>query len=395
MKTTLSLATLVSLLPAALAANFTLIDTWQGSNFFDGWDFVNNFDNTTNGDVNYISPLVNASANQLAFVNSAGQAIIKVDNVTNVPYPDKRDSIRISTSTYYEAGTVWIFDATHLPYGCSVWPSFWTKGQDWPRQGEIDIVEGINLQEANQMALHTFAGCTAATGTTQTGITGDTNCNSTTGSGCTVGESNTNSFGANFASSGGGVWATQFDASGIFIWFWSRSNVPASITTATDSIDLSSWGTPSAAYPASSCTIGDFFGPQQLVIDITLCGDWAGVPSIYQPTCGGDGSANGCYVNSVINAGSPHYDNAYFEINYVKAFGVNSSVAIRPAGTSPATSGSAGASTPTSTAKGSGTTTSAGSGTTTGGAVALTLENAGIFSVLGAGVLALASGLFL
>ncbi|KAJ2967308.1 hypothetical protein NUW54_g13539 [Trametes sanguinea] len=76
-------------------------------------------------------------------------------------------------------------------------------------------------------------------------------------------------------SSSEGVWATQFDVSGINIWFWTRKSVPDSVTNAKDTIDTSSWGTPSAAWPASSCDIPKFFDAQQLVIDITLCGDWA------------------------------------------------------------------------------------------------------------------------
>ena len=62
------------------------------------------------------------------------------------------------------------------------------------------------------------------------------------------------------------------------IWYWDRASVPASVTTATDSIDISSWGAPSAAWPATSCNIPQFFGAQQLVIDITLCGDWCVSP---------------------------------------------------------------------------------------------------------------------
>lgn len=53
-----------------------------------------------------------------------------------------------------------------------------------------------------------------------------------------------------------------------------RANVPASIASATNSLDISTWGPPSAAYPAATCNIPQFFGAQQLVIDITLCGDW-------------------------------------------------------------------------------------------------------------------------
>ena len=44
------------------------------------------------GDVTYVSQ-ANASASQLAYVNSAGNAIIKVDNTTFVPYNEKRNSV--------------------------------------------------------------------------------------------------------------------------------------------------------------------------------------------------------------------------------------------------------------------------------------------------------------
>ncbi|CAL1698331.1 unnamed protein product [Somion occarium] len=395
MKAALSLATLLYLAPAALAANFTLVKQYAGQDFFNDWDFTDNFDNTTNGDINYVPQ---STQPQLAYIDSNQRAIIKVDNTSVVAYPNKRNSIRINSKDFYEAGTVWVFDAVHLPYGCAVWPSFWTKGADWPRQGEIDIVEGINTQTSNQMALHTFNGCNAASGTNQKGKVGTTNCNDTTGAGCTVTETTDNSYGASFASAGGGVWAAQFDATGIYIWFWNRASVPTSITTATDSIDISQWGAPSAAYPSSSCDIGKFFGAQQMVIDITLCGDWAGVPSLYQPVCGGDGAADGCYRNSVINAGSPNFDNAYFEINYIKAFGVNSSVITNFAGAV----GSSTSNSPSGGSSGSGgaQTTSAGGSTQTGsgdgsGAFKLNLSGGAIWGVLGAGVLALLSGLML
>ena len=53
-----------------------------------------------------------------------------------------------------------------------------------------------------------------------------------------------------------------------------RNDVPADLQSATgDSIDPTTWGTPSAAWPAASCNISNFFTPQQLVIDVTLCGD--------------------------------------------------------------------------------------------------------------------------
>ncbi|KAI0070212.1 hypothetical protein K474DRAFT_1609105 [Panus rudis PR-1116 ss-1] len=380
MKAALSLVTLLSLSPAALAASFNLVKAYQGTDFFSGWEFYGTFDNTTNGDVNFV-PQSNSSS--LAYVDGNGRAIIRVDNTSFVPYNEKRNSVKITSTDAYEPGTIWVFDATHLPYGCSVWPAFWTKGLDWPRQGEIDIVEGVNKQTANQMALHTFNGCNAQQGAQMKGTLGNTNCNSTDGAGCTVGETTPNSYGEGFANAGGGVWATQFDTSGIFIWFWNRANVPSDISSGGNSVDPSGWGTPSAAYPSSACDINQFFGAQQLVLDITLCGDWAGVPSIYQPQCGGDGSAQGCYVNSVINDGSTNFAQAYFEINYIKAFGANSSVIASGAGSSGASAtNSAGGSSPTS---GSGSGSGSGNSDSSD---ANSMRNAA-WGVVGASLLAL------
>jgi len=78
------------------------------------------------------------------------------------------------------------------------------------------IVEAVNLDSQNQMALHTTQGClhTPVDPTQQTGSPGQLNCNSTDSSGCTVLETKQGSFGQNFANNGGGVFATQFDFSG-------------------------------------------------------------------------------------------------------------------------------------------------------------------------------------
>ncbi|KAI1787368.1 concanavalin A-like lectin/glucanase domain-containing protein [Ganoderma leucocontextum] len=372
--------------PHVLAA-YNLVREYSGSSFFSGWDFYGNYDNLTNGDVNWVTQ-ANATQSKLAYVDDAGHVIIKVDNTTFVPYNYKRDTVRISTTDYFPVGSVIVFDANHLPYGCSVWPAFWTKGENWPIGGEIDIIEAVNLMTHNQMALHAQTGCTQASGVTQSGTTGGTNC--TDGSGCTVGENQANSYGDNFANAGGGVWATQFDVSGIYIWFWSRSNVPSSVSSATSSIDTSSWGTPSAAYPTSSCNITDFFTPQQLVIDITLCGDWAGVASVYQSTCGGDGSATACYVDNVINNGT-NYADAYFDINYVKVFSLTAGVLV------PSVSGgSTVLVTQTgSAASASGSSSATGAAGSQGGGNAAAVGASSYVAVVGATVLAAVSWMLL
>ena len=121
--------------------------------------------------------------------------------------------VRITTQDSYSYGSLWVIDLLHIPYGCSVWPAFWTKGPLWPNDGEIDIIESINLNPNNQMALHTTTGCLHDGSAAQTGRNAGLDCG--TGSGCVVVENQPNSYESGFAAAGGGVWATQFDVTGI------------------------------------------------------------------------------------------------------------------------------------------------------------------------------------
>ncbi|KAG6806276.1 hypothetical protein H0H92_011954 [Tricholoma furcatifolium] len=86
---------------------------------------------------------------------------------------------------------------------------------------------------------------------------------------------------------------------------------------------------PSASYPASGCNFTQFFGPQQLVLDTTLCGNWAGVQSIYASDC-----PNTC-ISNVFGTGNPTYNDAYWNITYVRTYEVQAnatSSSISPAG---------------------------------------------------------------
>ncbi len=102
-----------------------------------------------------------------------------------------------------------------------------------------------------------------------------------------------------------------------------RKDIPDGVTNAQDTIDPTNWGTPSAAWPASDCDVNKFFTPQQLVLDITLCGDWcarfqltflrrthdahtsrAGQPNLYQSTCGG--TLGNSTVDVCVRPHAPH-----------------------------------------------------------------------------------------
>lgn len=334
---------LLSLATSQTQALYYPLREYAGSTFFDKWDYYGFVDNTTWGNVTY-QDRANATSKGLTSINAAGNAIIKVDNTTSlVAAPAgtvvNRDSIRITSQDSYPLGTLILLDALHIPYGCSVWPSFWTLGlqSTWPGSGEIDIVEAINGMTRNQIALHTPQGCNQATTATQlqSGTTANTNCAEPRG--CIVMENKQASFGAAFGEGGGGVYAMSMEREGVYVWFWSRADIPSSISTATSSstMDTTSWGLPTAAYPASGCNITQYFPPQNLVLLTTLCGAWAGVPSIYSSTCPGT-----CFADNVLGSGT-NYANAYWEIRYIRTYTSDSASASASVPVSSSTSASA------------------------------------------------------
>lgn len=214
-------------------------------------------------------------------------------------------------------------DAVHLPYGCSVWPSFWTQGTDWPTNGEIDIFEGVNLQTTNQMALHAEGnGCYASDSVTFSGSMQNTNCSTSYNSneGCSVLDNSTASYGAAFASAGGGVFVAEYAEEWIKIWFITRDSVPSSLSSNATTIDTDDLGTPSAYYPSSTCDIDTYFGDQRMTLDITLCGSWAGTASVLEETCDALVGDATCYTTYVEGTQTSTYANAYFEINYVNVY---------------------------------------------------------------------------
>lgn len=305
-------------------ADYYPLREYSGSEFFNGWEFYDYVDNTTWGNVLYVDQTT-AMNQGLAYVTDDGHAVIRVDDQTYIPGGwdfTNRQSVRITTTDTYPFNTLVLIDLVHMPYGCSVWPSFWSFGPsagEWPAGGEVDIIEGINLVGENQMALHSTEGCYQDRDNGGLGDTIERDCS--TPEGCAVREKKANSYGQAFNEAGGGVFALQMAPSGFYIWFWSRDDVPDSISGADSKSTMDTtkdWGTPSAAYPSSGCndTLWQYFAPQQLVLDITLCGNWAGIPAVYGATCD---DQYACVTDNIVGDGS-NYAEAYFEIRWIRTY---------------------------------------------------------------------------
>lgn len=246
--------------PSYSALNYTLVDDYSGTRFFENFDYFTGYD-PAQGFVHYVDRDGSAALN-LTYA-TADSAILRVDTAdTNAT--TGRKSARISSKKQYDTG-LFIFDIVNTPYGCSTWPALWLYGDQatWPAQGEIDVVEAVNAATVgNQMTLHTSEDCKMDRKRKQTGETLTTNCWNATddNAGCGV-RGPVASYGQEFNANGGGVYATELRSDGIRVWFFPRSNIPSDITNGS-SPDPSTWGEALADFPKTDCDIGSHFTNQ-------------------------------------------------------------------------------------------------------------------------------------
>ncbi|KAF4626526.1 hypothetical protein G7Y89_g11639 [Cudoniella acicularis] len=258
-------------IPAELAtASYQLVQTYNSGNFFSGFNFYTGSD-PTHGFVSYQSQ---SSAQNLGLINTNnGQVYLGVDSTTVNP-SGGRASVRISSNQAYTHG-LFIADIAHMPGSiCGVWPAFWLFGPNWPNSGEIDVIEGVNLAGTDTITLHTAAGCTINTAGSQGGTTlQNANCNSNNANnGCSVTTTTSNAYGNAFNSNGGGVYAMQWESSGVYVWFFPRNAIPADIQAGAPV--TGNWGLPIVAFNGGSgCNIDSYFANENIVFDTTFCGD--------------------------------------------------------------------------------------------------------------------------
>ncbi|KAH7101790.1 concanavalin A-like lectin/glucanase domain-containing protein [Auriculariales sp. MPI-PUGE-AT-0066] len=327
MVSSFALVAALSAVAGTQAKSYNLLRYNAGKTFFNAFQYFGTYDTANNSPTSdYLNSGDTFLANRsyamsagLTSVNDKGNAILRVDDTNTVEYNQKRFSVSINTTETYGPGNVFVLDALHIPFGCSVWPAYWTAGRQWPHGGEIDILEQVNANTQNQMALHTEAGCTIPQA--NTGMTGQvllTDCGDAANAGCIIRDPRTSSFGTGFNTGGGGIWVTEFAAEAISIWFFPRADVPATLGTSANAstLDTATLGTPVATYGGATCNVGQFFDQQSIVIQVTLCGVFA--RPTFNQTCPATRD-NACYLDWVLGPAA-NYTDAYFEIASLRVF---------------------------------------------------------------------------
>lgn len=171
------------------------------------------------------------------------------------------------------------------------------------------------------MTLHTNAGPRITKSTPQEPFTGEVlteDCDvnaadQSRNAGCAIADNTGLTFGNDFNTNGGGVYATEWTSTSISIWFFPRGRFPSDIASASPS-PSKNWG------PANSVFTGDFnmddhFKNLKIIFDTTFCGDWAG--NLWnQSQCGNLAPSCEAFVSNNPTA----FTEAYWAINTLQVF---------------------------------------------------------------------------
>ena len=191
---------------------------------------------------------------------------------------------------------------------CGIWPAFWMFGPSWPNNGEIDIIEGISLQAQDAVTMHSGPSCSMI----------GKSCDGSNGCGTQVG--GPTSFGDGFNNNGGGIYAMEWTSDYINVYFFAHSNAPADILGSAP--DPKNWGTPTASFVGgSTCDIDANFQNNNIVLDTTFCGSWAGTVWSSDPVCGPKAATCQDYVQNNPSA----FTEAYWTINSLRVYSEASS----------------------------------------------------------------------
>ncbi|KAJ7624602.1 glycoside hydrolase family 16 protein [Roridomyces roridus] len=308
------LVSLASVISTVHAGTYSRTENIVGSGFYNAFNFEA-IPDPTDGRVNYVDQAT-AQAQNLTFA-SDNTFILRADfkTVISDSSPTGRNSVRIRTNNAYTTHAA-VFDIAHMPQGCGTWPAVWeTNEAAWPNGGEVDILEGVNDQGADQITLHTAPGCSMPASRTETGSALQLDCNTQVNgnAGCGVNAVVPTSFGPTFNNNGGGWYAIERTDTFVNVWFWPRNgNVPDDVRSGGTSVNTANWGTPTANFPNTQCNFPQFFDSHNIIINLTFCGDWAG--AVY----GASGCPSTC--NSYVDANPAAFVDAYFQFNSINVY---------------------------------------------------------------------------
>jgi hypothetical protein len=279
--------------PTGSPSSYKQVAEFTHPNFFDGFTYFDGGDPTL-GSITYVDSEAAKAKELVGWVwyedQQVSNAYVGLDHQGKASH---RDSVRLVSKQTFNVGTLTVIDVQHIPTGPALWPAVWflapSSEGEWPGAGEMDIMEWVNDRTYNAMTLHTGPGCTVEKDpSSYLGSLENTNCNEGSNNipgalGCSISAPKSYSVngqsmataGPEFNKQGGGVYVHEWTADGIAVWLFPRNDLPADLKAGKPS--PKSWTQkPLAKWTGKGCDFSTAFKPQQLVVNIDLCGQWAG-----------------------------------------------------------------------------------------------------------------------
>jgi len=324
----------------------------EGKNFFKDWTFV------TQDDVHGAHQFVNKSeAFHRGVISTSGDdAFIRVGGIrkpVEEGEADKRYSANLHSDHAWDPkhGMLVMMKYKHLPYGCGLWPGFWTMNSDrvWPKGGEFDMMEYANY-EGNLVSYHIEEHCHLDKAKIeQCKPRGSSAKHATKTQDCAT-DYYKNLMGCRpphiqktgkQLSQSPGIIASVWTKDHIIMYHIPEDEIPDDIHN--NRPEPATWNKWVMAFlpfkePCQST------GPQELVLNLQLCGDWAGHTwDVSCRTTGYYAHSGWCdtglsnprdcctqYITSPKRDGQLKRD-AFFDINYIKVFTGNGATS-KPSG---------------------------------------------------------------
>ncbi|KAI8898809.1 concanavalin A-like lectin/glucanase domain-containing protein [Globomyces pollinis-pini] len=292
---------------------YQLTSFYSPKDFFEGKKWFFYFTKDPNNGIQKYQTQKSATENNLIQYNKDEDTIVL--NATRGPDGTPM-SLRIFSEKYYKSG-LFIYDIQHLPHGCGIWPAIWTSGEDWPKNGEIDMLEVINAETVNTMLVHSRPGCffnISGRLCEANPIVNRGGCGTPTPPGYAGRPWNNNN---------GGILAMEWvplSAGWIKIWQFPRGSIPEDILNGKP--EPNNWPTPLNTFPFGELCGVESFGPQQLVINTAFCGDYAADPAIWGRTCGLNSpvQSRGATCADYVLSPQMDYSEAHLTLKSVKVY---------------------------------------------------------------------------
>eukprot|EP01084_Bolivina_argentea_P068110 123957_1 len=328
------------------SSSYKLTQSYSGTTFFNGFEFLKDEQCVHSSFSNFITNI--SQAYEMGIINTTNNsAYIGTDYTTIFPSNSTigRASICIGTKQRYKTG-LFILDASHMPFGCGTWPSWWlTDGNYHANNSEYDTLEGVNLRTNDVSAFHTkssncsFSSVASNTTYISQSMSGtwkaSSNC-SFYAQHCSIyPANNSDSYGQLFNNKNGGVFATeiylypnndnatQYKYGFLRTWFWTRNEIPMDIKNKNP--EPSTWKLPYANWPFGAtphivnngCSTDNINTYHQLRFDLYYCG-----------VAGGKNSWSMCQnvvgINQTceqfVNQNASYFKDAYWLINYMDVY---------------------------------------------------------------------------